>query len=346
MDDKTVTKHTLRDLRELQALPLYLKVSLTKQRIREWIRHYGEDGVYVSFSGGKDSTVLLHIVREEYPNVPAVFVDTGLEYPEIRSFVRTFENVEWVKPKMNFRQVIEQYGYPFISKEVAHKAHDCRVAESNGKESYARRQFNGTYTSKNGKTNMLSITKWSFVMDAPFKISHMCCDVMKKRPAKHYTSATGRTPMTAQMAEESYLRRAAWQRNGCNAFLAKRPISNPMSFWTEQDVLRYVRINQLKIAAAYGDIVEEGEVAGQMLLRDYIEAERPTLKTTQCDRTGCMFCGFGCHREKPEEGRFIRLKAMHPEIYNYIMKPWDEGGLGYKEVIDWLNQHGNLHIRY
>ena len=107
------------ELHMLQGLPLKVKVEKTKQRIKEWVEYYGEDGVYVSFSGGKDSTVLLKIVRELYPNIPAVFCDTGLEYPEIREFVKGFENVEWIKPKMNFRQVIEKYGYPMISKEVA-----------------------------------------------------------------------------------------------------------------------------------------------------------------------------------------------------------------------------------
>lgn len=92
---------------------------MTKSRIRDWINAYGEDGVYVSFSGGKDSTVLLDLVRQDYPNIPAVFVDTGLEYPEIRKFVKTFDNVEWLKPKMTFKQVIAKYGYPFISKEVS-----------------------------------------------------------------------------------------------------------------------------------------------------------------------------------------------------------------------------------
>ena len=119
-------KHTIKELQELQALPLSLKIRLTKQRIREWVNHFGEDGVYVSFSGGKDSTVLLHIVREMYPDVPAVFVDTGLEYPEIRQFVRTFDNVEWIKPKKNFRKVIEDYGYPFISKEVSESVQGAR----------------------------------------------------------------------------------------------------------------------------------------------------------------------------------------------------------------------------
>lgn len=111
--------HTKEDLMQLQALPLELKIKLTKQRIREWINYYGTDGVYVSFSGGKDSTVLLNLVREEYPDVPGVFCDTGLELPEIRDFVKTFENITWLKPKMNFRETIVKYGYPFISKEVS-----------------------------------------------------------------------------------------------------------------------------------------------------------------------------------------------------------------------------------
>lgn len=117
---------TLQELQMLQALPLQAKVLKTKQRIREWVREFGEDGVYVSFSGGKDSTVLLHIVREMYPDIPAVFCDTGLEYPEIREFVKTWDNVIWLKPKMSFRKVIEKYGYPFISKEVSECVYGAR----------------------------------------------------------------------------------------------------------------------------------------------------------------------------------------------------------------------------
>ena len=110
----------------MQGLPLAVKIEKTKQRIREWVEYFGEDGVYVSFSGGKDSTVLLTIARQLYPNIRAVFIDTGLEFPEIRDFVKTWDNVEWIKPKMTFRQVIEKYGYPFISKEVSECVYGAR----------------------------------------------------------------------------------------------------------------------------------------------------------------------------------------------------------------------------
>lgn len=136
-------------LKELQGYPLSVKVQLTKQRIREWVHKYGEDGVYVSFSGGKDSTVLLHIVRGMYGDViPGVFVDTGLEYPEIREFVRTFDNIVWLKPKKNFRKIIEDYGYPFISKEVsecvyAAKKYLTEVLQELGSDRQTGRQTDG-----------------------------------------------------------------------------------------------------------------------------------------------------------------------------------------------------------
>ena len=106
-DDNKV--HDTQRLKELQALPLERKVLITQSRILEWY-NYWNGQVYVSFSGGKDSTVLLHIVRNLFPDVEAVFVDTGLEYPELRAFVKTFDNVTCLKPKMNFRQVIDTYG--------------------------------------------------------------------------------------------------------------------------------------------------------------------------------------------------------------------------------------------
>jgi 3'-phosphoadenosine 5'-phosphosulfate sulfotransferase (PAPS reductase)/FAD synthetase len=338
----------MEELKTRQGLPLSIKVKMTQTRIREWVNEFGEDGVYVSFSGGKDSTVLLHLVRELYPNVPAVFVDTGLEYPEIRDFVKTFENVEWLRPKMNFTKVIEKYGYPFISKEVAHKFHDLYLSHDNGRESYVDRQLQGNYISKNGKTNLVTIVQWKFLLNADFRISHKCCDVMKKEPVKRYRRETKREPMLATMAEESMLRTQNWMRHGCNMFDLKYPLSAPMAFWTEQDVLKYIKQHDLKIASVYGDIVMDygAECAGQMDFADLGLADevRP-LKLTGCSRTGCMFCGFGCHlREEP--GRFERMRETHPKQYEWIMKPKSEGGLGYKEIIDWLNENGNLNIRY
>ena len=205
--------------------------------------------------------------------------------------------------------------------------------------------------------SMYSQTKYKFLLFAPFEISNKCCNVMKKSPVHKYAKDTGRKPITAQMSSESKLRTQKWLQNGCNAFDSNNPISNPMSFWLEQDVLLYIKQNNIPICSVYGDIVEDiagtEEVEGQLTMSDVegweelgiFDAERLPLKTTGCQRTGCMFCGFGCHLEKGL-GRFERMKDTHPKQYEYIMKPKQDGGLNYKEVIDWLNENGNLNIKY
>src|SRR5574344_1912990 len=104
-------KHTAYDLKQMQSLPLDIKIRMTKERIEQWYEHW--DGmVYVSFSGGKDSTVLKHIVDSMYDDVPAVFVNTGLEYPEIQKFAMSQKSVVTVRPEMRFDEVIKKYGYP------------------------------------------------------------------------------------------------------------------------------------------------------------------------------------------------------------------------------------------
>lgn len=121
--------HTAERLKELQALPLDRKIQISQTRIIEWYQR-NKGNVVISFSGGKDSTVLLHLVRSIYPDVPAVFSNTGLEYPEIFRFVQTFPNVEIVRPKMVFSEVISTYGYPLIGKEVAEAIYYARRIRS------------------------------------------------------------------------------------------------------------------------------------------------------------------------------------------------------------------------
>ena len=110
---------TQEELIMLQSLPLEIKEMKSDQRIKEWVEYYGEDNVCFAFSGGKDSTVLKHLIRKRYPRIKGVFSDTGLEYPEIREFVKSVDNIDWVKPKQTFREIIIEHGYPLFSKEVA-----------------------------------------------------------------------------------------------------------------------------------------------------------------------------------------------------------------------------------
>lgn len=122
---------TIEDLRALQALPLWRKIAITHARIFEWYQKF-DGNVCLSFSGGKDSTVLAHIISKMGLPIQKVFADTGLEYPEIRAFVKSFGDVIMVRPKMRFDEVIRKYGYPIIGKEVAERVYNARRCISAG----------------------------------------------------------------------------------------------------------------------------------------------------------------------------------------------------------------------
>ena len=304
---------TATDLKQAQALPLEAKIIKTELRIREFYDHFNGE-VYVSFSGGKDSTVLLDIARSLYPDIPAVFFDTGLEYPELKEFVKTIDNVEIRRPNRSFRQVIEEFGYPIISKRIAGYVYTAKRDPNSVRAKTLRGEIPT-------KTFGFGDGKWAYLVDAPFNISDYCCDVMKKQPAHKYQKETGRYPIIGTLAEESISRRNIWLQQGCNAFNTAEPISRPLSFWTEQDILQYIQDKNLPYASVYGEIKKN---------------RKGKLETTGEDRTGCIFCAFGCHMEK-EPNRFQLLKKTHPKLWEYCMKPWDEGGLGMKEVLNYIN---------
>lgn len=133
---------TMDELKHLRSQPLERKVRITQTRIIEWYEHY-KGQVYVSFSGGKDSTVLLDLARRIYPDIEAVFVNTGLEYPEIVKFVQTVDNVTILKPKKRFKEVVEEYGYPVISKEVSHAAEYAHRKDGSRSATYFAQKFDG-----------------------------------------------------------------------------------------------------------------------------------------------------------------------------------------------------------
>lgn len=299
----TENKHQPWELKQMQGLPLEAKIIMTKERVRQWYEHW-EGQVYLAFSGGKDSTVLKHIVDSMYTDVPSLFVNTGLEYPEIQKFAMSQKNVVTVRPEVQFNEVVKKYGYPVISKAVSHSV---EIARRNPNGNVAKNIFS------DDRTGRFAFAKWKPLIGAPFCISDKCCNILKKKPALQYARKTKRKPMFATMACESSLRYASWIKTGCNAFDSKHPASTPLAFWTEQDILHYIKKYNVNFCSVYGDIIDTE--AG--------------LKTTGCDRTGCIFCMFGCHLEK-EPNRFQRLKETHPRQYQYCI-----GGGEYNEEGKW-----------
>lgn len=301
-------------LRQRQSLPLEAKVRFSLNRIREWADRYDGD-VYVSFSGGKDSTVLLDLVRKVVPDAPAVFCDTGLEFPELKDFVHSKENVIIQKPQLSFREVLKTHGYPVISKRVARSIRDLQNPTVRN-EATRRMYLTGEKRDGSQTKHFKLAKKYRYLIDAPFKISEKCCDVMKKEPARRYEKHSGRKPYIGSMAEESRQRETVYLKQGCNAFGARYPCSTPLSIWTKQDVLGYLRETRQPIAAVYGDIVE---------------TEDGKLATTGEDRTGCVFCAFGAScRGADGLNRFQRLASTHPKLWTYCIND-----LGMGPVLDY-----------
>ena len=339
-------KHELWQLKQMQSLPLDLKIRLTNQRIREWY-DYHSGRVWVSFSGGKDSTVLVHLVKKLYKDVPVVYIDTSLEIPEVRSFAYSM-NPLVLKPTMNFKTVLTRYGYPLISKEVSLKIAGARKGQRS-----ALRHFNGE------KTGQYDYRKWAFLIDSPFLISAECCNKTKKAPSKAYEKETHSYPYVATLAEESALRQTDWLMGGCNSYDNERPVSKPLSFWTEQDVLNFIKLNNLDIASVYGEIVVDVGYSDNITVFDFLDGENCDyigckLKTTGCSRTGCAYCCYGIQNEK-RPNRFELLDMYsRTELRDFAMRGgafdedgyWkpDSRGLGYWFVLKYLNVHGNKNI--
>lgn len=309
---------TKEDLKTMQEWSLERKIRVTQTRIMEWYMHY-EGKVYVSFSGGKDSTVLLDLARRIYPDIPAVFVDTGLEYPSIRSFVKSKENITWLRPEMSFKKVIENYGYPVISKDVSKIVYGARHGLSERTRQNYLNRFDGLNPDGTHSDYKQMYKKYKYLLDAPFEMSNRCCLIMKETPLRKYERETGNKGIVATMAEESKQRRDGWLKTGCNAFDANVPLSKPMSFWTNQDILTYLKQFNIDFAGDYGEIIEENG----------------KLKTTGLDRTGCMFCMFGVHLEK-EPNRFQRMKENYPKQYDFCIRPVEQNGLGEGMVMDYI----------
>lgn len=282
---------------QMQALPLGAKIDAAARRIREWYQLH-EGDVSVSYSGGKDSTVLSWLVDYAIPGnkIPRVFADTGLEYPEVRSFAMAEPRVVVIRPKRSFLEVVQRCGYPVVSKRIAQYVGEVQQAADKGSATCQLR-LTGVRRRDGGASPMGMIPKkWQRLVDCGVRISDKCCRHLKTG----LLDKAGSHPFVGAMASDSNKRRLSYEAEGCNSPSADR--SWPMAFWLESDVWEFIR----QTGVPYSTIYDMGYT-----------------------RTGCAFCMFGLHMEgRPH--RFDLMRTTHPQLFTWCM----DGPLNLRHVIE------------
>jgi 3'-phosphoadenosine 5'-phosphosulfate sulfotransferase (PAPS reductase)/FAD synthetase len=270
-------------------------------------------------------------------NVPCVFFDTGVEFPEIIDKVKEEgSRVTWYRPKHSFYWAVKNFGFPLISKNQseyidrfrqAWKARDAEIEKMKeetdeklimkskeiikGKERQMRGRLFG-YLDENGKT--LSHGKiynkyHYYAIHGTFRISNECCNILKKYPAKAYYKETGNLSFIGTKAVDSNGRMRFFMDTGCFNENGNPPQAFPIHFWNSADISRFMEERKLIPAKIY---------------------------KKKFDRSGCVNCGFGLNQEKKNScdgfNRFERMSITHPKLHDTIM------GFGMEEALDELDE--------
>lgn len=288
--DKNIFKEFISDdLMRQKSFPLDKKIEKAQAVIKEFVDNMGGiDNCRISFSGGKDSTVLIHLVHSVYPDCKSVFFNTGTELPETIQFIKKFENVDWSNPKMQFKDIISKYGFPSISKEQSQYIHDVQVGKSEKQIKYRLGLTSKSYHISN---------KWLHFLDKAmvnYIICDKCCKILKKDPAKDYAEKNNVKGMfVGTMTDDSILRKNSWLKYGCNLYRQTDVnLSRPLSIWSEDDIWEYIKLYNLEISEAYTKL--------------------------GCQRTGCYLCPYGSNQEK-YPNRFDILYKNKPKMYQYVL---------------------------
>ena len=286
-------------------LPLEDKIEFSKSIIREWHKHWNGN-VFVAFSGGKDSTVLLHLVRSIFPDVKAIFSNTGLEYPEIMEFAKSHENVEVVQPRKKFIKVLSEDGFPVTSKKIAGL---ISPLQNPTKHNFNWRRLALTgYVASKDKFNKVSKmpSKWFPLAFSDVRVTNACCNHLKKNPMKDWLKENKKfKPFIGMMLGEGEMRDLKMMNRSCNMFDSKSPSSVPLKFWTDKDVWDYADKFNVEICSVY--------------------------KELNLTRTGCTFCGYGAEMEDQNNNRFLKIKESHPKQYNIFINKF-----GMSKALDYV----------
>lgn len=359
-----MNKYTKSDLLKMWERPPERQYNIAISKILEAINSTG-GGITICFSGGKDSSLLLDMYCEVLTNtkyrdepIKVAFADTTNETAEMYRFVDFF--IDYVSTKygvkIDFQKIrpphnltwakfIKENGIPLISKEQSKAIrivkqdmirtgcdYDtvCKFANSDKKS--VEELFDIGFT----KTGVLSLTgyvysrdsfgkmfvlskKWLPMVNCDVSLTNLCCSRIKEA-ALNEIGVKDR--MTGEQAQESKNREVSYLHTGCNARIKDGSyVSKPFGAMTRDGILWSLDFRKTPICGDYGDIVRGPD--GKFVC-------------TKANRTGCALCGFGCQYDTE---RFLRLQETEPSKVKFAFKPISEGGAGYKEAIEYMNEY-------
>lgn len=323
----------------MQALPYEVKVRRAELRAREYIDKLDEMGLNAHVSvGGLDSIVLLMFLRKIGIDVPAISV-SALEDRSIQKIHRDLGVISIMpgKPKV---QILQEYGFPVISKKIAGRIdtlqhpteknktvrHAIITGECGAQGHYAKNSrmklpqkwlelFAGYENDNEGVNYQI----------APFLVSNKCCLYMKEKPCDRWAKEHKSRPFLGLMASEGGQREEALTEHGCNYFGKGVIRSAPFAPFLRQDLLQLALDLNAPVPEIYGEIARKMD---------------GTLYTTGAQRTGCSMCGFGVHMEKRPH-RFDQLRVRNPKEWEFWMyrcctDPETGEKFGWGRVLDYI----------
>lgn len=318
------------DFRTKQQLPYAFKLSYATTRAWEFFRECGKRDLNCHVSvGGLDSITLYLFLKSIGINVPAVSV-SGLEDKSIQKIHEQLRIIR-LKPLKSKIDVIKEFGFPILSKEIANKISLLqRPSEDNktvrhaiitgetgdygGNRSNSRMRLSqcwlelfGGYENENENVDYLK---------PDFLVSDRCCYYLKEKPCDNWAKENNSVPYLGLMASEGGRRQKSLMINGCNYFGASTIRSAPFAIFSRQDLLQLALDLNVPVPEVYGTI--ERDSSGQLF-------------TTKAQRTGCSMCGFGIQKERKRPHRFDLLYQNNPAEWEFWMNE-----VGFGAVFDWI----------
>jgi len=287
--DRAANRYNYEQLREWQALALDAKIAWAHERIETALGQLQTPSV--AFSAGKDSTVLLHMVRQHKPDVLTIYGNTGIEFPECVKFARWLRD-EWhlnyheARPEVTFWWVVEHYGWPLLGKAFGVGG---VAAKSSREQFFAELEERGELTGQ-------------YAIQAEVPISSACCTFLKERPSEKLQKSLGVDGVfLGILAHESrrrmfnFLQYGEWYQTSNKLWK-----SHPLAIWSDEDIWEYIHRYQVPYAALY-DMGYHDEKTGEWKCHK---------------RNGCMFCGMDI---KFADNHLSIMRRTHPKAWRVLM---------------------------